>query len=879
MHTTRPGRRWAPGRWPWWLACLCLLGGAGSAGGLNLAPNPSFEQGNGWPQGWTAGPGGQWTSWPARTGTRALGFALPNAGRAWSSAPVALEAGQSYRLSGWLQCRQGTAQLGMDFLDSAGQVVGSAAAPGVAPSPGWQYAAVEAEPPVGAARAQLWLAGAGAGRLDDVILAPMLTNLAYNPACDGDAKDQVGFWADQETGPFPGPRQGSQQADPQGGRTGGALLIAAPGGWWAAHLVDIALPVGISTFRCQGWGRTEGGQAQLWAYWTDAASKILGREQVPAGPGEGPWVCYSSSTLCAPAGATYARLVTMARGGRAWFDDFWFSPAAPARLRQPLVRVHANQVGYALAGPKSLVVATNFFPAGSAAGRLRIVDERGRAALELPLRCSGRIHEGLADDWGWYFWRADFSGLRRAGTWRAVAEVGEARGVSPPFGVGKGLLVQRTARGAVDFFYVQRCGYAVPGWHAACHLDDARLPDGSHLEATGGWHSAGDYNKIMYENGDGGVAFALLEAYRAAPDTFGRYDRDGNRRPDVLEEARWGASFVAKMQTAAGGLLGTISQGPGRAWMKWSPPEVHTDNVVGTSDDPVIDAQPGHSPLVVGAWARLASQGAAGDYLGRAVRLFDHETNQGTAAGSPHLLLSAMELHRVTGETRYLDFCRRSVQAILAAQERQGRHQGAFAGYGEIGAGAIASFALAYPDDALAEQVRKALPTFVSFLVSTADNPFGLTKQAVGEPEYFFEPTSALGRNFEYLYRAWAAAQAYRLVGDRRALRFATDQVDWVLGKNPLGLCMFEGVGVCNPPRYHHRYDSIPGHARGAVPGCIPNGFVRSAYGLDQPGFDLSLVGSPRPHPSYRTSEPWLVHNLWYLMALAALTEAEAGPR
>ena len=88
---------------------------------------------------------------------------------------------------------------------------------------------------------------------------------------------------------------------------------------------------------------------------------------------------------------------------------------------------------------------------------------------------------------------------------------------------------------------------------------------------------------------------------------------------------------------------------------------------------------------------------------------------------------------------------------------------------------------------------------------------------------------------------------------------------------------MFEGAGTVNPPRYHHRYDSIPGHPRGAVPGAIPNGFVRSAYGLDQPGFDLSRVGSGRAHPSYRTSEPWLTHNMWYLMALSALPPVDDG--
>ena len=71
--------------------------------------------------------------------------------------------------------------------------------------------------------------------------------------------------------------------------------------------------------------------------------------------------------------------------------------------------------------------------------------------------------------------------------------------------IERGAILKQTAADAVDFFFVQRCGFDVPGWHKACHLDDAKLPDGTHLDVTGGWHSAGDYNKPMWQFGDSGV--------------------------------------------------------------------------------------------------------------------------------------------------------------------------------------------------------------------------------------------------------------------------------------------------------------------------------------------------------------------------------------
>jgi endoglucanase len=490
------------------------------------------------------------------------------------------------------------------------------------------------------------------------------------------------------------------------------------------------------------------------------------------------------------------------------------------------------------------------------------------------------MQSGRPDDWGWYFWRVEFSSLYQAGQYRVVAQVEGEAAESVPFAVSGGAVLDQTARSAVDFFFVQRCGFEVPGWHKACHLDDAKLPDGTHLDLTGGWHSAGDYNKLMYEHGDGGVVWALLYAHRSAPKCFARFDRRGDGWPDAIDEARWGARFVAKMQIPeGGGLRQHVNQGPGRDWTKWLAPELHTDNVIGTSDDPIVQPGEGNSPWVIGGWARLSvllgQRGMTNDYLERAVRLWKHATKDGAQTGGPHLLFSTLELHTVTSNSAYLDFARRSVSDLLAQQIQTGPLRGAFGNYGELNAAALAQFALAYPDEPAVARITPALDEYVTFCVSTADNPFGLSKQTLGEKESFLP--SDLGNNFQWLARSWAAALIYRLNGDARALRYAVDHLDWVLGKNPLNLCLLEGHGTVNPLRYHHRYNVIPGRERGAVPGTIPNGFVRDMGLADRPGFDLSRAGGRSP--SFRTSEPWLVHNLFYLLAASELYRALNGPQ
>jgi len=875
------------------LFCLSLalgiaLSGAAAGAPDNLAPNPSFENGGVVPQGWMQSSGA--LLGPGRTGERSVGAKTEKESQVWNSQPIPVEPEQSYRLDGWLKCVRGRARLGLDFLDAQGKAVAALSAPAVSraslpvrsPAGSWQFSAVEMDVPQKASSARIRLRVSGEAYLDDAVLAPMVKNLVYNPGFDADAKGLIGMWTEEQ---LPGAK-GSHRGEPLG-RHGGSLLIEAGAGGWSVRCVGWPVIEGVTAYRFSGWARGEGAEPQVRVVWLDAWERVIQVDRITAAAkasaaADG-WKLYERRDLRPPDGAANITVAASAKGGKAWFDDFFFGVQAPAMNKEPVARVLVNQVGYNLGAPKSAVVATNFFPSGEPGkpadadnARLEIMPISGGAAVRVPLVCQGRIHDGKPDDWGSYFWRADFSSIEQPGGYSAKAVLGKVTATSPIFAIGERALFRGTANLGVEFFFTQRCGFAVPGWHEACHLDDAKLPDGTHIDATGGWHSAGDYNKIMYENGDGGCMYALTTAYLSEPDFFERPGQKPNSLPAVLDETWWGAKFVAKMQIPeSGGLLNTVGQGPGRQWMRWLPPDIHTDSIVGTADDPVIQAGEGHSPLAIGGWARLSvllkERGIENDYLERAVRLWNHATKEGTEVGGGHLLMSAAELHNVTGEQKYLDAARRCAESILAAQKDSGRHEGAFGSFGEVDAGALAFFALRCPQDPLREKITAALRRYIVFCQTTADNPFGLSKQSVGEQDYFFEPTSTLGHNWELLTRAWAAILIYKLTADEQALRFAVDQIDWVLGKNPYGLCMFEGKGAFNPPRYHHRYDSIPGHDRGAVPGTVPNGFVRTPSALDQPGFDLSRPAPGRRHASYRTSEPWLVHNLWFLMAISAM--------
>jgi hypothetical protein len=840
-----------------------------------LLVNGSFEDGQDEPLDWSRTPHGSWKIGAAHRGRRFARAAADE--RGWESKPASLSPQADYRLEGWIRSKDGNARLGVDLMDERNQLVRLVEAPRFADVSDWRYVAVEFT--ADAAQAKVWLAGPA--DFDDVSLTAVQVSYLGNRDVQPDARGRIGFWDEEkDAATAPGTRAGAHRSDPTTKRRAlASLMVQSTADWYAVCSVNYNVPAFTERIEFSGWGRTDvGATAQLLACWMDDLQRVL---RVDAGPetSGSDWQRLALTVDSPPESAATVRLVALARGGQVWFDEFDLLHLRP---RKPILRVLANQVGYALTGPKSAVVASNFFPAGATTLGVHLVEARGDPVLKKEVPCAGRIYSGRPDDWGWYFWRVDFSEYQKPGEYRLECHSDAARGESFPFVIERGAIANRTAASAVDFFFVQRCGFDVPGWHAACHLDDAKLPDGTHLDVTGGWHSAGDYNKPMWQFGDSGASYALAKAFETNPQLFDDFKRDSANLPAALDEAWWGAKFLAKMQnTVDGSMRGDVLQGPERTWMKWAAPDVHTDNQIGTADDPVIAPGTPNVPLTVAAWCAVARQlsavGIDNDYIERADRHWTLSTTNESATANPLLLIGALELDRARSDNRYRQFARRSVESLLQAQMPNGAMPGDTGDHGDVAAAAVSLFALQYDDDPLRPHVNDAMRRYLEFCLARADNPFGLSRQGIEEPEAsYFHPTVGMGVNFWLLSRAWAALLVHQLTDDPRALVYATDQIDWILGKNPLNLCMFEGHGGLNPPRYHHRYNMIAGHERGAVPGAIPNGMVRDMGIADRPGFDLSRGGS-RP-PSFRTSEPWLVHNMFYLLAASALDQSTAQP-
>ena len=523
------------------------------------------------------------------------------------------------------------------------------------------------------------------------------------------------------------------------------------------------------------------------------------------------------------------------------------------------MEVLINQVGFDLGAPKFVMVQAND-DLGGAPGRLQVVDERGVLRHEAELEYAGTIRH-----WGRHYWRGDFSAFDDEGAYELRLRVGAGETSHHHAVIGPRLIARETLAAAAGFYYYQRCGTEVPGWHGPCHLDDARLPDGTRIDAVGGWHDAGDYNKY---NGYTPLAvFALACAARhplLQPWPLAEV-------PPPDEEAAWGAQWMAKMQDPGTGFLrGDVFAG----YRWWGPPEGETDNQPGNDDDRPVRGQPSARHRAGSALLAFAELGAlrheaqwleCARRLAAAVADAELTVAELAAAALGYVGLPQADPHRERTEA--------AVRQVLDCQRADGGfHDPQIVDAGFVPA-ALAAFALRAPATALAERIESALLRYLDFSDARSRNPFRLLQW--DEANFFYpypEPKAwYVGHNSAYLSQAWALLLAAKFLAARnvvaanmgaaRARALAQSQLDWVLGCNPFGVCMLEGAGQFNPPRYHHRYDAIPGHPRGAVPGALCNGIVRESVDRDAPRFDLH--GN-----DYHSNEPWLPHNAYYLLAV-----------
>ena len=145
--------------------------------------------------------------------------------------------------------------------------------------------------------------------------------------------------------------------------------------------------------------------------------------------------------------------------------------------------IFVNQVAYDLRGPKVALVQLDA-PLASTASAAVIDDVTSVAQMTVKLTDAGAV-----DDWtpGKFYYRVDFSILRKPGTYRIRTTIGGTQVTSDAFTVGENALARATIPSIVSYYFRQRATSAEE-WAADSAV---RVNDGSKtVNMRGGWADA-----------------------------------------------------------------------------------------------------------------------------------------------------------------------------------------------------------------------------------------------------------------------------------------------------------------------------------------------------------------------------------------------------
>ncbi|MEX2683484.1 MAG: glycoside hydrolase family 9 protein [Candidatus Sigynarchaeota archaeon] len=572
-----------------------------------------------------------------------------------------------------------------------------------------------------------------------------------------------------------------------------------------------------------------------------------------------------------------------------------------------------NQAGYLPAQDKTFLVKTRYL---HQSGCFDVLE----ASSGIPVLSAAPL-EYVGTSWGAHYYRGNASAISTSGSYRIATRFVDngmvtAATAPEPFNVGTGVY-DLAARRGYEFFYYQRCGTRVheivPGYvgHEPCHLDDGIMYKGAWLNLTGAWHSAGDYAKHIYWGMHcEAVIYSCLFAYELAPDLYDGIDLvtvNGapmpNGIPDILDEAMFGLEYYERSFLDNGTLLGSIVGD-----LVFCPPEKDTDNIPGTADDRHLFweenhvlARPYEAMYVAASFAKMACIARDKSYFSSreaemarfAANIYGNFSTAINVTAPNHpainseassLLLATLEMYRYFGTpslSSKLDAVAAYIHdhfpdpAVLWGDElgEWNRVPGYFCYWALVNGSATARAMAA--DVALAMFNGRFKP-----LASEPGNLFGMMEVKLddGRTEPFW---SRIGLNSYYLTAAFSAFMAYNITGGTRLdiLDFGLKQIGFVLGTNPYGISMVEGVGTRNPPIYHHRYAYIPGNPRGAVPGAIINGIIEKG-GLPFMNVNSAAGSSIQDHlADAMSNEPWLPHNVHFMYVMAALLGCVQGMR
>jgi len=530
------------------------------------------------------------------------------------------------------------------------------------------------------------------------------------------------------------------------------------------------------------------------------------------------------------------------------------------------------------------------------------------------------------------FYVADLGTDVTAGTYTLqVSENGQPQN-SGEFKIEDNALAQKTLSTVLDYFYNDRAeNETIKNQDKNLPIYKG---DGKTRDVHGGWYDAsGDVSKYLshlsYANYLNPqqiplTVWALAFTAERIPALLGKT----STKAKTKDEAVYGADFLLRMLSEEGFFYMTVFDKWGN---KFDKREICA--FVGADGDKSSQYQTAFREgggMAIAALARASLLKTNGDstseqYLAGAKRAYAHLTSKQSIGGNCEYcddnkeniiddytaLLAATELYEASHDSSYLKDAGKRAEHLAGrlsddgyfwsdeAKTRPFWHASdaglplvALVRYMEVEANAReyepcpanTECTVDYtPELKTAKAAAKKHFDWLLKVTGKVDNPFGYARQTYktngaikdgffiphdNESNYWWQGESARIASL-----AAAVLYAHRILeddGDAGADKYAVDQLDWILGKNPYATCMMQGKGTKNPQKYDGQSDfdaTLDGGIANGISGRNQDG---SGIAWDDDG--VGVVGfDPEKEAwnNWRWIEQWLPHSTWYLMAVA----------
>lgn len=431
----------------------------------------------------------------------------------------------------------------------------------------------------------------------------------------------------------------------------------------------------------------------------------------------------------------------------------------------------------------------------------------------------------------------------------------------------------------LNYFAISRCGEQIydKDWgHKACHTGKTRIyGTNQYIEASGGWHDAGDYGRYVVPGSK--TIMDLLLAYEL-------FEKNGTINKffdfDILSEVRFELEWFLKLQRDDGAVYHKVSCA---SFCGFIPPETETEELIASPVSTAATADFVGSLAYAYSFFVKKDKDFAKTLLAAAKKAQNFlDINCDIIFDNPRGISTGSYGDKNVQDERYFALCalfdatknEEYIEKALYIRKKckNSRYNkpltddfswSSVAGYGSEILLKNESF---IKDKSIIEEIKQNFLSHSKELVAkTNSNPFN-----VSITEFFW------GSNGHLMDEVHALKVAFDISKDKNLIKAAQLQLNYILGNNPTGYCYVSGFGSKQIENPHHRQSA---YYNKAMKGMLAGGPCSAL--LDDTAKE-KLQGKPPlqcfidDNKSYSTNEVAIYWNSPLVLCLAWLCNVAA---